>query len=301
MKELVVLFLLMFISPLLASGIDANATDATCDNSTLETYSGTANVEINWVPNTINLSWYNGNEKMTVQQSAQTCSYDDLLTIPSTQPTRTGYTFIGWTVRLPGTYTELEYIQGTGTQYIDTNFIPDNNTRIRTKVQFDSDIDGRGTVFSSSLSKSGNNGFECFMYGNGSRIYFFYGEGRGYGIGYLTQAANVNDVLEMDWNRNILNYKKNNENMLQATFDEQTFTTAYQLRLFSLSRGFAYGNDIGRIKMYYFQIYDNGVLVRDFIPARRNSDDVVGMYDTVGQTFYTNPGTGNFVAGPVVQ
>ena len=295
MKKLVVLFLLMFTSPLLASGIDANATDASCDNTTLETYSGTANVEINWVPNTINLSWYNGNEKMTVQQSAQTCSYDDLLTIPSTPPTRTGYTFVGWTVRLPGTYTELEYIQSTGSQYIDTNFIPDNNTRIRTKLQVNSDINNAGTCFSSALG-TGNTGFECFMWSNGTGLICFYGSG---GTSSFAHAATINDVFEIDWNKNIFNIRVNNGNIEKRTFPEQTFTTTYQLRLFALSRD-VYPASLGYTTIYYFQIYDNGVLVRDFIPARRNSDGVVGMYDTVGQTFYTNPRDTNFVAGPAI-
>ena len=36
---------------------------------------------------------------MTVQSNANTCTYDDVLNIPSTAPTRVGYTFDGWTVR----------------------------------------------------------------------------------------------------------------------------------------------------------------------------------------------------------
>jgi len=100
MKKFLILCLsIVFAMPLLASGIDANATDASCDNSTLETYSGTANVEINWIPNTIQTRWYNGNTLMDVQTSANTCVYDDALNVPSTPPSRTGYTFTGWTVR----------------------------------------------------------------------------------------------------------------------------------------------------------------------------------------------------------
>ena len=36
---------------------------------------------------------------MDVQSSANTCVYDGALAVPSTAPTRTGYTFAGWTVR----------------------------------------------------------------------------------------------------------------------------------------------------------------------------------------------------------
>ena len=42
------------------------------------------------------------------------------------------------------------------------------------------------------------------------------------------------------------------------------------------------------------------VMIADYIPAKRNSDNVLGMYDTVSGTFFTNQGTGSFVAGPEV-
>ena len=100
MKQLFILFALIFATDSFASGIDANATDASCDNTTLETYSGTANVEINWIPNTIQTRWYNGNTLIdTTNTDAASCEYDDVLNVPPTPTARTGYTFTGWTVR----------------------------------------------------------------------------------------------------------------------------------------------------------------------------------------------------------
>jgi uncharacterized repeat protein (TIGR02543 family) len=52
-------------------------------------------------------------------------------------------------------------------------------------------------------------------------------------------------------------------------------------------------------EVYYLKIYDNDELVGNFIPAKRNSDNVLGMYDTVTGVFKTNAGTGIFTAGPV--
>ena len=50
----------------------------------------------------------------------------------------------------------------------------------------------------------------------------------------------------------------------------------------------------------FFLIYDNGVLVNNLVPARRDSDNVVGMYDTISGRFFTSSGTDGFIAGPVV-
>ena len=52
-------------------------------------------------------------------------------------------------------------------------------------------------------------------------------------------------------------------------------------------------------KLYSCQIYDNGTLIRDYVPAK-NSGEVVGLYDLVNDTFYQNAGTGVFAAGPEV-
>ena len=52
--------------------------------------------------------------------------------------------------------------------------------------------------------------------------------------------------------------------------------------------------------IYSAKIYMNNSIVRNFIPAKRNSDGKVGLYDTVTNTFFTNIVTsGNdFIAGP---
>ena len=291
MKKLLLLFLFIFTSPVFGSGIESNTASAPCTNNTLETYSGNSNLQADWQPNTINLRWYNENERLTVQSSAQSCIYDGTLTIPSTQPTRTGYTFAGWEVRLPGAYTELEYLQGTDTQWIDTNYFPNNNTGIKTKIQFDSIENNHASIFGGATS--GNRGFECFHWD--SVVVCYYGA-----TGLSTTPVNLNDFLEIDWNKNRFNYKVNNGDVASRILSTQTFTEQSKMVLFGLSRG---GTVVAKsnIKMYYFKLYDNNELIHNFIPARRNSDNKLGMYDTVTKTFFTNAGTGTFIAGPAVQ
>ena len=70
-----------------------------CVESTLGTATGTANLEADWTANTINLEWYNEDTKLTVPTTSNTCTYDGGITLPSTNPTKTGYTFRGWQVR----------------------------------------------------------------------------------------------------------------------------------------------------------------------------------------------------------
>ena len=99
MKKFLILLLCLFTTDSLASGIVSNSNTAPCTNTTLETYSGNSNLSADWQPNEIKLRWYNNNTLMDVQTNANTCTYDDVLNVPSTAPSRVGYTFDGWTVR----------------------------------------------------------------------------------------------------------------------------------------------------------------------------------------------------------
>jgi hypothetical protein len=54
------------------------------------------------------------------------------------------------------------------------------------------------------------------------------------------------------------------------------------------------------MKLYEFIMWDNGEKVRHFLPCIRTIDNVTGLYDIVGQKFYTNDGTGSFITGPVL-
>lgn len=84
------------------------------------------------------------------------------------------------------------------------------------------------------------------------------------------------------------------------TRDIVTKTTSETLTLFTQrepdgtinSEAYAQG-----ARMYGTKIYENGVLVRDFVPVRNVYTGEVGLLDKVSGQFFGNSGTGNFVAG----
>ena len=280
MKKFLILLLLFFTTDSFASGIASNSASAPCTNNTLETYSGNSNLAADWQPNTINLRWYNENEKLTVQQSAQSCVYDGTLTIPSTPPTRTGYTFAGWKVRLPGTYTELEYIESTGSQWIDTEIIASN----RAEFSMDATMhDSEMVVFIISNIDSSD-----YMQGFGE----YYSGVSGFNSLPTTGKHHYN----LSYSDSGISFMYDNDTELHTT-DFYHINQNKKIVLF----GGQYAARCITAKLYYMKLYNNGDVVRDFIPAKRNSDNVVGLYDVVSQTFFMNQGTGTFIAGPVVQ
>jgi hypothetical protein len=70
---------------------------------------------------------------------------------------------------------------------------------------------------------------------------------------------------------------------------ETSFGNTWNCTLFN--RGEAKGF-VG--KVYSMKIYNNGVLVRDFIPVRRKSDKASGLLDKENGVFYTSSGSGQF-------
>lgn len=191
-------------------------------------------------------------------------------------------------------YTALEYIQSTGTQYIDTGYIPNHNTT---------------TVVTFSADSYEND--HCYIYGAGhganSTAWELYPWSHTFEFNYGNTLEHKISVPTT----NIANTKittVQRKNTYQVTFNgvtrsgsysAATFTCPYTMLLFGLGRSTKYPSPAaGKLKIYECTIYDDNTLVRNFIPARRNSDGVLGMYDAANGAFYTNAGSGSFIAGP---
>ena len=285
------LFSFVFTAPLFATDIPSSASTADCKNNPLQTYSGTSNLQANWSANTIQLHWYNGDDEIqNVPSASQSCVYDGTLTPPATIPTKTGYTFKGWTVRgLPDGYTKLQYIQSSGIQYIDTGVIQDTvNFQVNLVVSF----------------ADTNTRYICGV-SNQSPMYFGrYTNGRfEQNQQYTSLVSGVNKRVNLQWGKN----SSNNLMKLVVTVDNQSETLISSLNVTVTNKNFLLfannGNSVNSIlsgRIYSAQIYKNGVLAFSGVPAK-NSSNVVGMWDTVTKTFFENAGTGTFEPGPVAQ
>lgn len=183
-------------------------------------------------------------------------------------------------------YTELEYLQSTGTQYIDTGFVANNGMIIDAKVM---PVNGVLSI--------GNNGATLAT----SRNVFAFSIDK-----YIPQkltvttyaysdAGNTPVIVHFDTTGSNF-YCTVNSNVVVDLSDTNVLENVTN----SVKLGYSdYGHVVYAGRYYYVRITgSNGTLVRNLVPARRNSDNVLGMYDTVTGNFLTNAGTGEFVAGP---
>ena len=118
--------------------------------------------------------------------------------------------------------------------------------------------------------------------------YFAQGPASNFEFSYI---INTKHNIEITKNGNIL---INGHLYTGSKYKEPISSNLYLLRRANGTQWF-YG------KLYSCQIYDNNVIVRNYVPCYRKSDGVAGFYDLVNGVFYTNAGTGQFIIGGIVR
>ena len=191
---------------------------------------------------------------------------------------------------VPAEYQHVEYLEANGTQYIDSD--------ISTASKFEMYVDAKGDdgIIVGSNQAAGGSGYRwvyAFNVGQGYRGYV----GPNGGDQFFTNGT-VNDRAQMHFKQTSGN-SQTFEFTCNGTTETKSFTqTTSSGRSVWL---FAYrGNpnwSYGTARIYRAQLYNSGSLVRDFVPCYRKADSVAGMWDRVGESFYTNDGTGTFVVG----
>lgn len=194
----------------------------------------------------------------------------------------------------------LEYIESTGTQYIDTGW--KFGTVNYPNVSLEADVVITAT---SGTRITGVGAYTSFYYGVG-----VFGNGWACGNGH--GDVNVSNSSYTIGARVKINYSlqtplftvkdQSNGNIIaNSSFTPQTpqhSAVPFLLSAFKQS-------DTGAItphaeRIYSFKIFENENLVRDFVPCQ-NASGEIGMYDNVHDVFYPNAGTGTFIAGSVIE
>lgn len=185
-------------------------------------------------------------------------------------------------------YVILEYIESTGTQYIDTEYaFATNNGRIvvdfmplaiETTYRFCGAYDGsnRSLVIDPRTNK--------FVFGIGNNDYY-----------YSSMAANVRYQVDLSASGTTAKYNISNGASGSFTYGG-TIVTNLNCFIFANDNKGSATNHV-KMRCWGHQIYEAENLVRNHAPAKRLSDGAVGMYDRVNGVFRENAGSGTFTAG----
>ena len=199
---------------------------------------------------------------------------------------------------IPG-YQRLEYIEATGNQYIDIEDQHNASTIVDIRIQFTSVSINYQSFYGARSTSATINQFGGWLNNNKFR----YGYGNSSAVNYNTPAVTTAMICDVHLNKSgactvtvdgtsydIGSGNGNNSNVGWTDF------------LFTINQNAGEGKKAPvwwtHAKMFSCVIQQDGAVAHNFIPARRMSDGMVGMYDSVTGKFHVSPNGNEFVAGP---
>ena len=178
---------------------------------------------------------------------------------------------------LPEEYQEIEYIETTGTQGIDTTLLSSDVDRVEHIIEF-----------------TRNDVRQLMGTGNDDSCWGVYTDGR-----YerntikIDKLAGNKDLVVMDnsWTHAQINHE--NITAWQGSLN----WTNNSYRLFYVHQSDATDNFYCHCKFYSFKAFKDGEVVSELVPCYRKSDNVIGLYDKIRKIFLINDHAGTFLKG----
>lgn len=185
--------------------------------------------------------------------------------------------------KLPEEYQQLNYIESTGPQWIDTEISGD----------CDIDITCQGTL---------DNNKSQIVVGRYTLAGRYFGQvttNHKWGMG-VESTGGLTDILYLDKERFLLSFRQN-ESIINAkgkTYRvaiDDFYNYTYALCRAKEKSGNAYY--AASVRIFNCRIRQDGELVRDYVPAKRIIDGEIGLYDRITKSFFVNLGTDSFIEG----
>ena len=193
---------------------------------------------------------------------------------------------------LPSEYTELQYIESTGTQYIKTGLTTNNGDLFVNAVYAPTSFttpEGYAVVFGVNNNfQAGYNAQGTANIGNASGSIKFF---------TLNTPATIDAVLSTSATSSLYFINGVDTKLHRLLAINQT------VYLFAANNSNA-TKYTARGRLYKFIATRDNETIMNLVPAK-NSSGMVGLYDLADSNpetaFHTNSGTGEFIAGPEVQ
>ena len=212
-------------------------------------------------------------------------------------------------------YELLDYIQSSGSQYINTNYYWKNEN---VKIYMDANVitnSSNQSLFGNEEPRSGGRYFSIVPHGTNGTYGYYVGSNSPLfsGIKTCTIGTRFNMICETTEDKLFI-VSVNGTVIKSATYsgtiqahDNTTSSHATKglIYIFANHNSSTYGanpcQNVGSMQLYRFIMTDGGKRVRDFIPCRRLSDAAVGLLDLIEGGFYTSPNDVAFEAGNVIE
>lgn len=212
-------------------------------------------------------------------------------------------------------YVELDYIENSGTECIDTGYYWKSE---KTKLVADINLitnDGSQSLWGNeeSYNSSGKRYFSGVPHGKNGSFAMYIGSTEGTTGFKLTLGTRTVVSIETTGDGKFTSKCGSTTQTISYSGTVMTKQNAYTTSTASTNVGhiFLFANHnsgsgssnaptqiVKKMRVHSFDLFDNGKMVRHFIPCKRVHDSKIGMYDIVEQKFYVSYNGANFIAGP---
>lgn len=191
----------------------------------------------------------------------------------------------GWQIL----YQPVEYIESTGTQYINTGVLPQANMRVIVDTQY------------SAIPSSA----DSYIGGSTNATWAFVWASEGASGQWATIVNNsytwvkfgTTDTNRHTWDLQSGSQKFDGTVISTSNFTQNITNVSFTMLHFARHTNSNTPNGWSKEKLYSLKYYYGDTLIRDFIPCYNRITNEIGLFDIVESKFYQNAGTGTFTKG----
>lgn len=177
-------------------------------------------------------------------------------------------------ITLPTGYTQLDFVRFTGGQSIHVS------EAVHATDCFDIEWKWNATTAQQRILRVPGAAFELYINGSTKMAFNYGADAKWVSTNYVADLGHAH--CKMD------GYAKSlliDSHAASKTMSLSSYTAAEDKDIFYIGGDETTANPLGQFDLYSFKKYEGNVLVHDFIPVK-DTNDVYGLYDIIGQAFY---------------
>ena len=196
---------------------------------------------------------------------------------------------------LPSEYQRVEYVIGDNYATVIDTGVPGNNNNLRLNFCFETNKHVNYAAYMGNWIDDNHNAWRLLAATIDTRLYVTRNLKAGNSSSMNFSSPYANHKLYFDFTADKITCVVDGTGIIDTawhtagTDNDNTICFGYRSRTTTGDTGDR------KHKWWFFRIWNSGVLIRNFIPCYRKSDNKGGFYETVNKQFYTSIGPADFI------
>lgn len=193
---------------------------------------------------------------------------------------------------LPSSYTAVDYLQSTGTQWIEMGVTPNQNTKAVLKIKINVFTSKGASLIGSRTNINSDDQFTTYLDGYDGTRFLFRMDARPEAISWKGLTTDKIYIVTLSGTEMKAELEDGTA-VFSKTFSVSDFTSTVTMALF---RAKGVGGTYFQGRIYGCKHYSGDELIQDFQPCL-DTNGVPCMFDFVSRKPFYNVGTGSFAWG----